>query len=141
MNTPDRVVKELGAPDKAWLEKSRVMGRELLSYYANESVVNPQNLDKAFQKWKQDHTENRAPDEIVANGLGTLFGDYIVEHKICRWAIVTDKLGTELAIISSTGSEVYPINTIWKRIDPSDSDISFFEPIWTLAIKDAMHER
>lgn len=110
-------------------------GYEVLSWYNKSREVSPESLDSAFKKWKLDKSADRAPDKLVASGLGSLFGKYINERKKCRWVVVTDSFGTELALISNRGMEIYPINSVWKRIDPENKDINFFEPIWTTIVE------
>lgn len=139
---PDnRSVKELELRDKQWISKTEKLGLEVLGFYAGTSDVTPNSLDVAFRKWKSDKTRDRAPDNVVATGLGVLFGNYIVKRKDCRWVVVTDKFGTELALRAPNGSEVYPINAVWKRIDPENEDVNFFEPIWTSVIENGMKDR
>ncbi|MDX1489256.1 MAG: DUF3806 domain-containing protein [Acidiferrobacterales bacterium] len=141
MDPDQRSVKELELADKQWIEKTERLGLEILDFYAGTSDATPETLDAAFRKWKSDETQDRAPDDVVATGLGVLFGNYIVERKDCRWVVVTDKFGTELAVRAPDGSEVYPINAVWKRIDPANEDINFFEPIWTSVIERGMKDR
>ncbi|WP_165782212.1 DUF3806 domain-containing protein [Leptospira brenneri] len=135
MNHSERKVRELNAKDSEWLERSNTIGYDILDWYNKNKELNPRTLDAAFQKWKLDKTDNKAPENLIAVGLGSLFGKYIKDHKKCRWAVITDSFGTDFALVSETGSEVYPINSVWKRIDPSNQDINFFEPIWTSVVE------
>lgn len=124
-------IAELSQRDVAWISQKRGEGLRVLKRYENTSEVTPSVLDRAFQKWKQDVSVGRPTDESVAQGLGVLFGDFVIQKKGSRWAIVTDSFGTDLAVVSSKNTQIYPINAVWKRIDPSSEDITFFEPIWT----------
>jgi hypothetical protein len=128
--TPGRSVAALGPRDLAWLDKARGFGRELLEFYAQTTVVTPANLDAAFRAWKLDRSADRAPDHIVAGGLGALFGDYVVAHHGSRWMLVSDSQGKELAVVSPARLEIYPIAAVRKRQAPQNEDINFFEPIW-----------
>lgn len=129
---PARSIAALGPRDLAWLDKARGLGHELLAFYAKTTVVTPANLDAAFRAWKADHSADRAPDHIVAGGLGALFGDYVVAQRGSRWMLVSDSQGKELAVVSPTGLEIYPIAAVWKRMAPTNEELSFFEPIWKL---------
>ncbi|TGK96257.1 DUF3806 domain-containing protein [Leptospira brenneri] len=135
MDHPERKIRELNPKDSEWLERSNKIGYDILDWYNKNKELNPGTLDSAFQKWKSDKTDNKAPENLVAVGLGSLFGKYIKDHKRCRWVVVTDSFGTDFALLNETGSELYPINSVWKRIDSSNQDISFFEPIWTSVVE------
>jgi hypothetical protein len=124
-------VRELSKQDHLWLEQARSNGFQVLKRYEGTVEVTPSTLDRAFQKWKQDTSAGRASNEAVAQGLGVLFGDFVVMKQGSRWAIVTDSFGTDLAVVSSRNTQIYPINAVWKRIDPSNEDMAFFEPIWS----------
>ncbi|WP_431274675.1 DUF3806 domain-containing protein [Variovorax ureilyticus] len=128
----ERAARPPNAAEVAWLANASDVGLRVLAFYANTSEVTPRNLDAAFTSWKSDRSSRRAPDQVVAEGLGTVFGNLVVKHKQADWAVVTDSFGTELAVRSSTGKELYPISSVWKRIDPKDGDINLFEPMWTL---------
>jgi len=131
----ERIIKEINETDKQWLSKSESIGYEVLSWYANTNEVTPDNLDKTFQAWKVDSSENRAPDAVVATGLGVLFGNYIIKNKNAKWMVVNDNYGTEIAVISANGYETYPVNAVWKRIEPDNEELKFFEPIYTIVIE------
>lgn len=129
---PARSMAPPGPRDLAWLDKARGVGRELLAFYAKTTEPTPANLDAAFRAWKADRSADRAPDHIVAGGLGVLFGDYVVAQRGSRWMLVSDSQRKDLAVVSPAGLEIYPVAAVWKRIDPDSEDISFFEPIWKL---------
>lgn len=137
----ERSVRELNGEEQQWLEQSVHVGLEVLAYYADTEDVSPTSLDVAFRNWKSDATESRAPDTVVASGLGVLFGNYIVARKDSSWVVVSDSFGTDLAIRSPEGQEMYPITSVWKRIDPDSGDINFFEPIWTLVAGRELNDR
>jgi hypothetical protein len=131
----ERIIKEINETDKQWLSKSESIGYEVLSRYANTNEVTPDNLDKAFQAWKMDTSEDRVPDSVIASGLGVLFGNYIIKNKNAKWMVVNDSYGTEIAVISANGYETYPVNAVWKRIEPNNEELKFFEPIYTIAVE------
>jgi hypothetical protein len=131
----ERIIKEINETDKQWLIMSESIGYEVLSKYANTNEVTPDNLDKAFQAWKMDTSEDRVPDSVIASGLGVLFGNYIIKNKNAKWMVVNDSYGTEIAVISANGYETYPVNAVWKRIEPNNEELKFFEPIYTIAVE------
>lgn len=124
-------IREISEQDQVWLEQARSNGLKVLKRYENTTEINPSSLDRAFQKWKQDTSVGRSSNEAVAQGLGVLFGDFVILKQGSRWAVVTDSFGTDLAVVSSRNTQIYPINAVWKRIDPSNEDMAFFEPIWS----------
>jgi len=127
--------RELNQADLDWIESSIKNGYQVINWYIKSNEVTPANLDKAFNVWKADTSDNRAPEGLVASGLGILFGQYVIEHKKASWVIVVDEQhGENLALVSDHGAEVYPIGEVWLRIDPKNEDKSFFEPIWTTEI-------
>ena len=136
-----REIRNLRPPEVEWLAKADDVGRKVLSYYAKTTEVTPKTLDAAFRNWKADTSSKRAPDRVIAEGLGVLFGNYVLKRKVASWVIVTDGFGTDFAIRSPAGKELYPISSVWKRIDPKDDDLNFFEPIWTLVAEKQFNDR
>jgi len=136
-----REIRPLQSSDVEWLAKADEVGRKVLKHYAQTAEVTPKTLDSAFRNWKADKGPKRAPDRVIAEGLGALFGNYVVKRKVASWAVVTDSFGTDLAVRSPAGRELYPISSVWKRIDPKDGDINFFEPIWTLIAEKQFDDR
>ena len=106
----------------------------MLASYAHRSEVAPRNLDTAFAAWNNDGSPQKAPAEDAAQGLGALSGSLVVTRKQADWVVVTDSFGTEPAARSAKGGDLLPIASVWKRIDPKNGDIKFFEPIWTLVV-------
>jgi hypothetical protein len=137
----ERAARPPNPAEIAWLANANDVGLKVLAFYANTSEVTPKNLDAAFANWKNDRSSRRAPDQVIAEGLGTVFGNFVVKHKQADWAVVTDSFGTDLAVRSPTGKELYPISSVWKRTDPKDGDINFFEPIWTLIAEKELVDR
>jgi|SRR5690606_38981797 len=132
----EKIIRELASKDIEWLSQSEKYGYDVLDWYIKSKEVTPENLDKAFNNWKLDKSDDRAPDNIIAHGLGVLFGNYVIEHRQARWVIVTDNFGTDLALLSPNGAEAYPISSVWKRIDPENEDINFFEPLYSIVINE-----
>lgn len=137
----EKVIRELESKDIEWLSRAEKYGYDVLDWYIKSNEVTPESLDKAFNVWKLDLSDNRAPDKIIANGLGILFGNYVIKHKHARWVIITDNFGTDIALLSSNGAEAYPINSVWKRIDPENEDINFFEPLYNFVINEHFPSR
>jgi hypothetical protein len=123
------------------MKKAERVGQQLLERYGRTRQVSPKSLDVAFRNWKADGSVLRAPDQLVAEGLGVLFGNFVVKRKVASWVVVTDERGTALAVRGPDGGQIYPIDSVWKRIDPQNDDINFFEPIWTTVVGERFNDR
>ena len=45
--------------------------------------------------------------------------------------MVDDDFGTEYALVEEiTGSIIFPINSVWKRVEPKLNKEDFFVPMW-----------
>lgn len=124
-------IKEFSEKDKTWLSLSLAQGRKIMAHFSGparppyEAAV----LDQIFLKWVQD--QKSFTHEEIANGLGCLFGESLRETFSFTWKIIDDKYGSEPALIhEQTGSVVFPVNTIWKRIEPEVKSEPFFEPMY-----------
>lgn len=124
-------IKELNEKEKTWLALSMATGRKIMHELTGEAkpAVTAPNLDRVFMLWSKDTA--RFTHEEIANGLGSLFGDLLREHFPFNWKIVDDDYGSEAALIDeATGSIVFPINTVWKRIEPELKNEPVFAPMW-----------
>ena len=130
-----RMIKELGKQDKAWMAKARRYGLDILRWYSKSDTVTPLHLDDAFQAWKKDRTDNRAPHGMIISGFGVLFGDYIVQHKNAKWIIVSNCLGKSLAVLSSQSRAVYPINSVASKVDRNSKKERFFKLMWAESVE------
>ena len=92
--------------------------------------VTYEGLDKVFKLWVEDKSVTKVENEEMANAFGCLFGEMLKKDFGFEWQLIEDHLGTEKALIDDkTGSVVYPINTVWKRIEPELSTEPFFKPM------------
>lgn len=121
---------DISSDKTEWFETTRKNGKRVLVIYAKTEVVTPNSLDDAFNAWKQTEETSKAPDIVIAYGLGVLFGDYIISEIGGSWKETTDGLGSGLAIELKNGMVAYPIDSILKRIPPNEYELTFFEPIW-----------
>ena len=124
--------RALTQQDLEWIDLSIEDGYKVLGWYLNSDELNIENLDRAFDVWRKDNSENKAPDSIIANGLGVLFGKLIIEKKRAKWDIVIDNHGENLTIVSDLGAKIFPIGEMWSRIMESDSyKEGFLKEIWS----------
>lgn len=126
-------ISDLSEKDKTWLAISLAKGRELCFSLtgSQQNSVSAEELDKIFMAWASLPEKKRTCNEDAANGLGSLFGELLKTDLGFRWQIVGDRYGTEPALIDEkTGSVVFPINAVWKRIEPTLDTSAFFQPMW-----------
>ncbi len=78
----------------------------------------PDGLDAIWVKWQSDQGAERPNPNMVVNALGLCFGQHLVERLGFRWAVITDKYGTEMGCIAQPGDiTVFPANLTAKRIE------------------------
>ena len=107
-------------------------GREIYAAFMKKDSgpVTYEGLDKVFKLWVEDKSVTKVENEEMANAFGCLFGEMLKKDFGFEWQLIEDHLGTEKALIDDkTGSVVYPINTVWKRIEPELSTEPFFKPM------------
>ena len=73
--------------------------------------------------------EEKEADDLVANALGAMFGDFLVENHGFRWVVVTDEYGAEYAIKHSIAETMaFPRSSVQKRIE--DRCPEFFQDLY-----------
>jgi len=127
------MIENIDIKTEAWINASYEKGLEVIRYYINANLedLTPEILDKAFIKWKADTTDDKAPDDWIVDGLGTLFGKYIIENLDGKWAIEDDN-ERHLIVIISAETKTYPIHSVSKRANPLSDEINFFSSIWSV---------
>ncbi len=107
-------------------------GREIYATFMKKDSgpVTYEGLDNVFKLWVEDKSVTKVENEEMANAFGCLFGEMLKKDFGFEWQLIEDHLGTEKALVDDkTGSVVYPINTVWKRIEPELSTEPFFKPM------------
>ncbi len=83
-----------------------------------------------FGIWNDGESDSKNENEVMANAFGCLFGEMLKTEFGFDWQLIEDQYGTEKALIDEkTGSVVYPINSVWKRIEPELKSEPFFKPM------------
>ncbi|MDD3148700.1 MAG: DUF3806 domain-containing protein [Candidatus Riflebacteria bacterium] len=119
--------------DRTRLAEGLACGRELCLRLQGQhrGPVNPVILDKVFKAWAGQPAGSRAANSELANGLGSLFGEILKNDFGFRWQLIEDEYGAEPALIDdNTGSVVFPVNAVWKRIEPDVDSQAFFQPMY-----------
>lgn len=152
MNMSPKILS-LSRKDLSLIALNANKGREIYAAFLKKDSgpVTYEGLDKVFKLWadkkadKKDTNEamgvlfgiwtDSEPDgknenEIMADAFGCLFGEMLKKEFGFQWQLIEDSLGTEKALVDDkTGSVVYPINTVWKRIEPELNTEPFFKPM------------
>lgn len=118
-------------------------GRKIYAtYYASDKgPISFENLDKAFKAWAESKDSARTSNDDIANGFGSLFGELLKAEFGFSWQNIEDQYGTEKALVDEkTGSVIFPINAVWKRIEPKIDTTDFFKPMYE-AIKKHIEEQ
>ncbi len=126
-------ISDFNENDRTRLAEGLARGRELCLILEghHRGPVNSVVLDKVFQAWAAQPAGSRASNEDLANGLGSLFGELLKNDFGFRWQLIEDQYGSEAALVDdNTGSVVFPVNAVWKRIDPEVDCKAFFQPLY-----------
>ena len=119
--------------EQANLAKGLAAGRELCLSLSGHHKGPPSAdlLDQVFKKWAAHPTNSRMPAADVASGLGSLFGELLRVDFGLISQMIEDQHGTEPALIDeNTGSVIFPVNAVWKRIEPELDTAPFFRPMY-----------
>lgn len=77
--------------------------------------------DSLLSNWSDAPADRREDPNVLINILGTAFGEHLVRRTPMRWVVVSDSLGTELAVHDlATDLLVYPANAVAKRWTSAD---------------------
>jgi hypothetical protein len=96
-------------------------------------------LDRAFAAWITTHPTDADVINETINGIGIYFGQALVDGLGMKWVIVSDDLGTDLAVLGLPGRGdvlVFPANFVAKRWERRE--INFLEDSYR-RIKDQMN--
>ncbi len=111
------------------------LGQDIVKAFgAGSGKITAEILDQAFMAWSK--SQEKFSREQIANGLGSLLGELIKKDFEFSWKMVEDDLGLEMALVDDhTGSIVFPVNSVYKRVDPKIIVEPFFAPMYK-AIKE-----
>jgi len=125
-------LEEISYDTSLWIQKSYRKGLDIIQWYQQEikQDMAPSDLYEVFIKWVTDHSDNRAPNDWIVDGLGVLFGNYIIDQTRGRWVIERDGEEKHLIVLTPNGTKLYPIDSVLKRVDTMDGEMDFFSSIW-----------
>jgi hypothetical protein len=118
-----QTIREFANEDQEWLRTNRELARDFGLKYGSGGEQDPEELDRIFYRWHLE-SDDREEGEIVANALGSAFGDYLVGRFGFRWVVVADEFGIEFAVQHQLGDTMaFPRASVQKRLDEPDPDV------------------
>jgi hypothetical protein len=125
-------ILEFTDKDKEALAHNLQLGKKiLLKAGKNPDKLQVNHLDSVFSLWGEKNDLQDFSSQQIAEGLGSVFGDIICRQFSFSWMIIEDDHGKEPALVeNSSGSVVYPVNSIWKRIEPELNTQPFFKEMF-----------
>lgn len=133
-------IYNFSAQNEKWLAKSLDIGKQICSKleFKQPDASDANYLDQVFMRLAQSPDLHGFTPADIADGLGAMFGDLLARQLNFYWKIIEDDLGKEIAMIEeSTGSIVFPVNALLKRLEPTIYQDAFFVPMFD-AIKKHM---
>ena len=112
-------LRVLRKSELAELEKCRGLGRHVIDYYLDKSPKpSPALLEDVFERWRADPYD-KVRNLDFAYAFGVLLGDILVAKLDFSWRKRIDAQGGTFALYSpSTSWETYPVDYVWRRVDP-----------------------
>jgi len=126
-------INDFSERERTRLAEGLARGRELCAKFETQQrgPVTAAVLDRVFQAWASNHAGHSIAADEVACGLGYLFGELLKTDFGFVWQMIEDRHGIEPAMVDEiTGSIVFPVNTVWKRIEPKVDSQAFFQPMY-----------
>ncbi|MGM0600117.1 MAG: DUF3806 domain-containing protein [Candidatus Rifleibacteriota bacterium] len=121
-------INDLNKKENEALSNFVEQGREILEGYGlSKNQYSAKDLDNIFERWAQNHEGEKFNKNQIAEGLGALFGELLTIDFGFGWRMVEDEHGIEPAMVDEkSGSIVFPINSVWKRVEPGVIKQPFF---------------
>lgn len=111
-------LRVLRKSELAQLEKWRGLGLHVIDYYLDRSPKpTPAILEEVFERWRKDPYD-KVRNLDFAYAFGVLLADLLVAKFEFSWRMRIDSQGETFALHSPTGWETYPVDYVWKRVDP-----------------------
>lgn len=114
------VITDFSSDDLSFAVSQANEGKNIIEGWGNVSGLSAANLlDNAFIALVKSEKYKRYSNEDVANRFGYLFGELLRDNFSFSWKYVEDEYGREPALIEDkSGSIIFPINAVWKRLEP-----------------------
>jgi hypothetical protein len=131
MNPMPQQILELNQNERKWIQENLDAIQGLLLAMLGEQRpdwLTPAHLDEAYSAWHAAHNRGAEDPNPMINAFGIAFGQYLTGALGLEWKVVSDDLGTEIAVYGRPGdSLVFPANLVAKRFEKGET--GFFEPL------------
>jgi hypothetical protein len=125
-------ILDFGRQDSQKLAQNIQLGQKIAQHYAKTSdKLQAHHLDTIFANWAAQPAEKSFSPQQVAEGLGSMFGEILKSNFSFMWKIIEDDHGREAALVDDlTGSIVFPVNSVYKRVEPEIINTPFFKEMY-----------
>ena len=128
---PAATEQKIEAPtdtERDWVRANVELARDLTG-----GELTPEALDAAYARWLEQWLttpeDQRDDPNLYVNAFGLGFGQLLVDELGLEWAVVSDELGTEIAVHGQPGDVlVFPPNLVGKRLESGET--GFFAPLF-----------
>ena len=114
-------IKELTKSQMEWIEWNLNAVNEFVEIFSPSDAGKPVSLgalDRAFAAYIDSGVTDFDQVNATINVVGITFGSFFINKGSFQWAVVTDKDGSELAVVAypeSANIIIFPNNFITKR--------------------------
>ena len=133
LETHQQEFKAINKDDKQFINQWIENGKNIIKYYhprIDDLEISIDLLDKVFEKWLYDHSEEKFNDESIARGLGIWFGQLLSVELGMKWVKVIDEYGEDFAVRHKNETTSYPLSTVLKRIEQKET--GFFYQVYEI---------
>jgi Domain of unknown function (DUF3806) len=107
--------------EREWVRANVELARELTG-----GELTPEALDAAYARWLEQWLiapeDERDDPNLYVNAFGLGFAQLLVDTLGLEWAVVSDELGTEIAVHGQPGDVlVFPPNLVAKRLEAGET--------------------
>jgi hypothetical protein len=136
-------IMDLNQAEHEWVANSLAQVKGLVESAIGKDATDwlrPALLDKAYKVWNAGHRRGEEDPNSWINAFGIAFGKWLSQELDLEWKLVSDELGTELAIFGMPGKILlFPPNLVAKRY--VDGQTEFFLPLSQAIVKDVKQIR
>jgi hypothetical protein len=112
-------LSDLTASDREALSRELLLGERICCHYLHdEQAATLESLDRTLDLWFSDESSLKPSPNQVALGIGSLFGELLCKEFGCRWVVVTDRNGCDLAALHIQSAwHFFPRHSVAKRLN------------------------
>lgn len=123
-------IEDPNRAESEWVAAHVGMAADLAAGFAGAGAIPPtvDELDALWAAWLAESGRAEEANDVI-NAVGLAFGQRLVEDLGMRWVVVTDELGTEMAVHEPLGDVlVFPANLVAKRWESGQT--GFLRPVF-----------